>query len=85
MEGGVLGTRRRSIAAALHGPQEAAGLPFRRPPTVPRRRSEGEKWIVGQARFLTGLTFYARNGDIFAYASVVMTLALLILARRRVQ
>ena len=41
--------------------------------------------IVGRARFLTGLTFYARHGDIFAYASVVFTLVALILARRRVQ
>ena len=41
--------------------------------------------IVGRARFLTGLTFYARNGDVFAYASVVVTVAMLILARRRVQ
>ena len=41
--------------------------------------------IVGRARFLTGLTVYARSGDVFAYASVVLTLAMLILARRRVQ
>ena len=41
--------------------------------------------IVGRARFLTGLTVYARSGDAFAYASVVVTIAMLILARRRVQ
>ena len=41
--------------------------------------------IVGRARFLTGLTVYARSGDVFAYASVVITLAMLVLARRRVK
>ena len=41
--------------------------------------------VVGRARFLTGLTVYARSGDVFAYASVVITIAMLILARRRVQ
>ena len=37
---------------------------------------------VGEARFLTVSTFYARHGDVFAYASVVMTIAMLALARR---
>jgi len=41
--------------------------------------------ILGEARFLHVSTFYARYGDIFAYASVVLTLAMLALARRRVQ
>ena len=58
MEGGVLGTRRRSIATALLGPQEAAGLPFRRPPTVPRRRSEGEKSLVSQAQSVPRARFF---------------------------
>jgi apolipoprotein N-acyltransferase len=51
------------------------------------RRSEVDERVVmvGQARFLTGSTFYARHGDVFAYASVVMTLALLLLSRRRIQ
>ena len=39
----------------------------------------------GEARFLTVSTFYARHGDIFAYASVVMTIAMLAMARRRVK
>jgi apolipoprotein N-acyltransferase len=39
--------------------------------------------LVGDARFLRTSTFYARNGDILAYASVVMTAALLVIARRR--
>ena len=37
--------------------------------------------IVGEARFLNVSTFYARHGDVFAYASVVMTLALLFSSR----
>jgi apolipoprotein N-acyltransferase len=41
--------------------------------------------IVGRARFLTGLTFYASHGDIFAYASVVIAVAALVVAMRRVQ
>jgi apolipoprotein N-acyltransferase len=41
--------------------------------------------IVGEARFLTVSTFYARHGDVFAYASGVFTLAMLALARRRVE
>jgi apolipoprotein N-acyltransferase len=39
--------------------------------------------LVGEARFLRTSTFYARHGDILAYASVVMTAALLVSARRR--
>ena len=38
--------------------------------------------LVGEARFLTTSTFYARHGDILAYASVVVTALLLLLARR---
>jgi apolipoprotein N-acyltransferase len=41
--------------------------------------------IVGEARFLRTSTFYARHGDILAYAAVLMTAALLAVARRRVQ
>ena len=41
--------------------------------------------IVGDARFLRTSTFYARHGDIFAYASVVMTVALLSCVARRVK
>jgi apolipoprotein N-acyltransferase len=41
--------------------------------------------VVGEARFLRTSTFYARHGDILAYASVLATAALLLLARRRVQ
>jgi len=41
--------------------------------------------LVGEARFLRTSTFYARHGDILAYASVVATAALLVVARRRVQ
>jgi apolipoprotein N-acyltransferase len=39
--------------------------------------------IVGRARLLTGLTFYARHGDIFAYASVVVTAMALLVSRRQ--
>ena len=38
--------------------------------------------LVGQARFLQASTFYARHGDVLAYASVVATVALLIAAIR---
>jgi apolipoprotein N-acyltransferase len=41
--------------------------------------------IVGSVRFLKTSTFYARHGDVLAYASVVVTLALLVLSRRRVK
>jgi apolipoprotein N-acyltransferase len=41
--------------------------------------------LVGEARFLTASTFYARHGDVLAYASCVVTLALLAMSRRRVQ
>jgi apolipoprotein N-acyltransferase len=39
--------------------------------------------LVGEARFLKTSTFYARHGDVIAYASVVATAALLLLAARR--
>jgi apolipoprotein N-acyltransferase len=39
--------------------------------------------LVGDARFLRTSTFYARHGDILAYASVVMTAVLLVMARRQ--
>jgi apolipoprotein N-acyltransferase len=38
--------------------------------------------LVGEARFLTGTTVYARYGDLFAYASVAFTALLLVLGRR---
>jgi apolipoprotein N-acyltransferase len=38
--------------------------------------------IVGEARFLQTSTFYARHGDILAYASVLASAALLVFARR---
>jgi apolipoprotein N-acyltransferase len=41
--------------------------------------------LVGDARFLRGTTFYARHGDIVAYASVLATVAVLVMSRRRVQ
>ena len=41
--------------------------------------------IVERARFLTTVTPYARWGDAFAYASVVISAGLIVLARRRVQ
>lgn len=41
--------------------------------------------VVGDARFLTSTTLYTRIGDVAAYASVIATLALLTLRRRRVQ
>jgi apolipoprotein N-acyltransferase len=37
---------------------------------------------VGDARFLRTSTFYARHGDILAYASVLASAALLVFARR---
>jgi apolipoprotein N-acyltransferase len=39
--------------------------------------------LVGEARFLRTSTFYARHGDVAAYGSVVATVVLLVLARRR--
>ncbi|HEV3141018.1 MAG TPA: apolipoprotein N-acyltransferase [Vicinamibacterales bacterium] len=44
-----------------------------------------ERVVVGDARFLRASTFYARNGDILAYACVVVTVVLLALSRRRIQ
>jgi len=41
--------------------------------------------IVGRARFLRTATVYARSGDVFAYASVVVSAGLIGLARRRIQ
>jgi apolipoprotein N-acyltransferase len=41
--------------------------------------------VVGDARFLSTRTIYSRIGDVFAYASAVLTLAVLIAVRRRVQ
>jgi apolipoprotein N-acyltransferase len=39
--------------------------------------------VVGEARFLKTTTFYTRTGDLFAYASIVLTVGLLLVARRR--
>jgi len=41
--------------------------------------------VVGQARFVRELTIYSRIGDVFAYASAVLTLAALVIVRRRVK
>ncbi len=41
--------------------------------------------LVGDARFLQTTTLYTRVGDVVAYASVVVTLALVVVTRRRVQ
>jgi apolipoprotein N-acyltransferase len=41
--------------------------------------------VVGEARFLRGSTFYARHGDVVAYAAAMMTLALVAASRRRVE
>jgi apolipoprotein N-acyltransferase len=41
--------------------------------------------VVGTARFLRESTLYARAGDVFAYASVVITLTMLVLVRRHIQ
>ena len=41
--------------------------------------------VVGDVRFLHTTTVYTRIGDVVAYASVVATLALVVLSRRRVQ
>jgi len=41
--------------------------------------------VVGEARFLKTSTFYARHGDVLAYGSALMTVAFLLVARRRVQ
>lgn len=38
--------------------------------------------VVGDARFLTGLTIYARTGDVFAYACTALTALLLIVTMR---
>jgi apolipoprotein N-acyltransferase len=39
--------------------------------------------VVGEARFLKTSTFYARHGDVLAYASALATAALLVLGRGR--
>jgi apolipoprotein N-acyltransferase len=41
--------------------------------------------IVSQVRLLRASTFYTRHGDILAYASVIISIAMVVLARRRVQ
>jgi apolipoprotein N-acyltransferase len=41
--------------------------------------------VVGDARFLTARTIYSRIGDLAAYVSLAVTLALLVAPRRRVQ
>ena len=41
--------------------------------------------LLGDARFLQTSTFFSRHGDVLAYASVVATLALLVVASRRVK
>jgi apolipoprotein N-acyltransferase len=41
--------------------------------------------VVGEARLIAASTAYSRVGDVFAYAAAVVTLAMLVAARRRVQ
>ena len=41
--------------------------------------------VVGEARFIRERTIYSYIGDVFAYASAVLTLAALVLVRRRVK
>jgi len=41
--------------------------------------------LVGDARYLQTTTLYTRVGDVVAYASVVATVALVVLSRRRIQ
>ena len=41
--------------------------------------------VVGDARFLKTTTVYTRIGDVVAYASVVISAAMLVLARRRIE
>ena len=41
--------------------------------------------VVHPVRFLKAPTMYARVGDVFAYASVVITLVMLALARRGIE
>jgi apolipoprotein N-acyltransferase len=41
--------------------------------------------LVGEARYLRTSTFYARHGDVLPYGSALLTLALLVMSRRRVQ
>jgi apolipoprotein N-acyltransferase len=53
---------------------------------VARSRIFEQAVILSQARFLQTSTFYARHGDVFAYASVVVSVAMLVFApasRRR--
>ena len=41
--------------------------------------------VVGEARFIRESTIYARTGDVFAYASVILSMGALVVSRRRVQ
>lgn len=41
--------------------------------------------VLGAVRYLDAATIYTRIGDVFAYASVVATIAMLLIARRRVE
>jgi hypothetical protein len=41
--------------------------------------------VVGEARFLHGATVYARSGDVVGYVSLALTVALLLVPKRRVQ
>jgi len=44
-----------------------------------------QRVLVGDARFLNASTFYARHGDVLAYACVLVSAVLLVASRRRVQ
>jgi apolipoprotein N-acyltransferase len=41
--------------------------------------------VVGEVRFVRERTIYSRIGDVFAYASALLTVSVLLLARRRVK
>jgi apolipoprotein N-acyltransferase len=44
-----------------------------------------QRVLVGDARFLRASTFYARHGDVLAYACALVSAVLLVLSRRKVQ
>ena len=54
-------------------------------PRAGRTRIYEPAVVVGEARFLRDSTLYARTGDVFAYASVIVSIAALVASRRGVQ
>jgi len=53
--------------------------------TLAQSRIFEQAAIVREVRFLRTSTLYTRIGDVLAYASAIVSLAMLVLARRRVQ